>query len=239
MQGVGFRAGARGCSVVGIASVLFLFQGVLMKKLIPFIAIATMAFTGLSAQAQVVQQKAASGVAKAEGALDKGLASQGLKNQGLYGELGLSLLSYKISNHGISAKPIMLRGIVGYDYHPNLAAEAMLGLGLRGGSATGYFGSAYNVSAGTMIGVYAKPRLQLGDMELFGRLGLVNTSSSVRGYTGTDGGAGLSYGAGFSYLTDWASFSNRKISINADYMSYYSGSGVKYTGFTLGAGMKF
>src|SRR3990167_651164 len=146
---------------------LFLFQGVFMKKLIPFIAVATMAFTGLGAQAQVVKQKASSGMAKAEGALDKGLASQGLKNQGLYGELGLSLLSYKISNYGISAKPIMLRGIVGYDYNPQLAAEAMLGLGLRGGGATGYFGSAYNVSAGTMIGVYAKPRLQLGDMEVF------------------------------------------------------------------------
>lgn len=211
-----------------------------MKKLITFIAVTTMALAGTSAQAQAVTKKAASGVGKAEQALDRGLASQGLKSEGLYGELGLSLLSYKISGYGISAKPIMLRGMVGYDYHPNLAAEAMVGLGLSNGSATGYYGTAYNVSAGTMIGAYAKPRLRLGDgLEVFGRLGLVNTSSSVRGYSGTDSGAGLSYGAGLKYLTNWSSFSQRKISIAADYMSYYSGSGVKYTGFTLGAGMAF
>ena len=32
---------------------------------------------------------------------------------------------------------------------------------------------------------------------------------------------------------------NRDVSLNADYMSYYSGSGLKYTGFTVGAGLQF
>lgn len=31
----------------------------------------------------------------------------------------------------------------------------------------------------------------------------------------------------------------RDISINADHMSYYCGSGLKYTGLTVGAGMQF
>ena len=211
-----------------------------MKTIVSLIAAAAMGLLSVSAQAQAVEKKAASGAAKAEGYVGKGLGKAGLANQGLYGELGLSLLSYKISDYGISAKPIMLRAIAGYDFHPNLAIEAMLGLGLRGANGVGYYGSAYSVSAGTMLGAYAKPRLQVGNtLEVFGRLGLVNTSSSVGGYSGTDGGAGLSYGAGFNFKPGWTSFGNREVSINGDYMSYYNGSGVKYTGFTVGAGMAF
>ena len=78
-----------------------------------------------AASAQTVQKKASAGAAKGEAYVEKSLASQGLDGQ-VYGELGLSFLHYKIARAGISAKPIMLRGIVGYDYHPNLAAEAML-----------------------------------------------------------------------------------------------------------------
>lgn len=211
-----------------------------MKIVLSLVAVATTAVFSVSAHAQAVEKKAASGVAKAETSVGNGLDKAGLANQGLYAEMGLSLLNYKISGAGISAKPIMLRAIAGYDFHPNLALEAMLGLGLRGANSVGHYGNAYHVSAGTMIGAYAKPRLQVGNtLEIFGRLGLTNTSSSVGGYTGTDGGAGLSYGAGFSFKPGWTSFGNRQIAINGDYMSYYSHSGVKYTGFTIGAGMPF
>jgi hypothetical protein len=210
-----------------------------MKKIIPLLALSALALTSLGAQAQTVEKKAASGVAKGETYVAKGLTSAGFNNQDLYGELGLSLLSYKISGYGISSRPVMVRAIAGYDFHPNLAVEAMLGLGLGGSTGVGYHGSAYNVSAGTMIGAYAKPRIGLGDIEVFGRVGVTNTSSSVRGYGGTDGGASLSYGAGLKYMTQWAAMGNRDVSLNADYMSYYSGSGLKYTGFTIGAGLQF
>ena len=210
-----------------------------MKKMITLLAVATLSLTTLSAQAQTAEKKAASGVAKGEGYVSKGLKAAGLDNHELYGELGLSLLSYKVSTYGISSRPVMVRAIAGYDFHPNLALEAMLGLGLGGRSGVGYYGSTYNVSAGTMLGVYAKPRITMGDIEVFGRLGLTNTSSSVRGYNGTDGGASFSYGAGVKYMTQWAAMDNREISINVDYMSYYSGSGLKYTGLTVGAGMQF
>lgn len=210
-----------------------------MKKIASLLALTALSLTTLCAQAQTAEKKAASGVAKGSGYVSKGLQSAGFNNQDLYGELGLSLLNYKISNYGISSRPVMVRAIAGYDFHPNLAVEAMLGLGLGGSTGVGYYGSAYNVSAGTMIGAYAKPRVNLGDIELFGRVGLTNTSSSVRGYSGTDGGASFSYGAGLRYQTQWAAMGNRDISLTADYMSYYSGSGLKYTGFTLGAGMQF
>lgn len=210
-----------------------------MKKMISLLAFTALGLTALCAQAQTVEKKAASGVAKGEGYVSKGLKPAGFDNQDLYGELGLSLLSYKIASYGISSRPVMIRAIAGYDFHPNLAVEAMLGLGLGGSRGVGYYGSGYNVSAGTMIGAYAKPRITLGDIELFGRVGLTNTSSSVRGYAGTDGGASFSYGAGLRYLTQWAAMGNRNVSINGDYMSYYSGSGLKYTGLTIGAGLQF
>ncbi|HEY9095216.1 MAG TPA: hypothetical protein VIN35_05685 [Hydrogenophaga sp.] len=210
-----------------------------MKKIATLLACTLVGLTTLNAQAESVENKAAAGVAKGENHVAKGLNAAGFDSHDFYGELGLSILSYKISSYGISSRPIMLRAIAGYDFHPNLAVEGMLGLGLRGSHGVGYYGSTYNVSAGSMIGAYLKPRMGLGDVELFGRLGLTNTSSSVRGYTGTDGGASFSYGAGLRYQTQWAAMGNRDVSINADYMSYYSGSGLKYTGFTIGAGLKF
>ncbi|WP_066260452.1 hypothetical protein [Hydrogenophaga flava] len=210
-----------------------------MQTTTKLVALGAMAVMTCATSAQTVQKKASAGAAKGEAYVEKGLASQGLDGQ-VYGELGLSFLNYKISRAGISAKPIMLRAVAGYDYHPNLAAEAMLGLGLRGADAVGPWGTAYSVSAGTLLGAYAKPRLRIGgETEFFARLGIANAGTSVGGYTGTDGGAGLSYGLGFKTVTPWKSFGNRPVSVAADYMTYYSGSGVKLTGFTLGAGMSF
>lgn len=208
-------------------------------KPMKLVALGAMLALSFAASAQTVQKKAAGSVAKGETYVEKGLASQGLDGQ-VYGEAGLSFLSYKIARVGISAKPIMLRVVAGFDYHPNLAAEAMLGQGLHGTDTLGPFGATYSVRAGTLLGAYAKPRLRLGDeTEIFARLGVANAGTSVGGYHGTDGGAGLSYGLGFKTATPWKSFGNRPVSIAADYMTYYSGSGVKYTGITIGAGMRF
>lgn len=211
-----------------------------MHRLIASALVLSTSLCAATASAQAVQKKAAAGAAKAEKAIDQGLQSQGLKNAGLYGELGLSLLDYRISGSGISGKPVALRAVVGYDYHPLLAAEGMLGFGLRGFSGTGIYGSPYRVSAGTMIGVYAKPRLIIGEgSEIFARVGIASTGASVGGYTGTDSGAGLSYGVGVKMQTPWRSFGQRPISVSGDYMSYYSGSGVRFSGITIGAGMAF
>lgn len=217
------------------------FREFSMQSMMKLIALGVMATMSCAASAQTVQKKAASGMAKGETYVDKGVASQGLTDK-VYGELGLSLMSYKIARYGISGRPMMLRAVAGYDHDPMLAIEAMLGLGLRGADGVGYgvYGAGYSVSAGTMIGAYAKPRLRIGGTtEIFGRLGIAHTGSSVRGYTGTDSGASLSYGLGFKTQTGLSSFGNRPISVSGDYMSYYSGNGVKYTGFTVGAGMAF
>lgn len=207
------------------------------KKLI---ALGVMGLMSCAASAQTVQKKAATGVAKAEAQVDRGLQAAGLGQDPLYGELGLGFMSYKISRYGISGKPIIARAVAGYDYHPNLAVEGMLGLGMNDVDAYGPFGSAYSVRAGTLLGVYAKPRLRMGgETELFARIGVVHAGTRVSGYTGTDGGGSLSYGLGFKTVTPWNSFGNRPVSVAVDYMSYYSGSGVKFTGITVAAGMSF
>jgi len=205
-------------------------------------SVACMAIASMSAavSAQTAQQRAASGAAQAEAHTERGLNAAGLSGYPLYGEVGLGLLSYKISRIGVSARPVIARAVVGYDLHPMLAIEGMLGFGLGGAGISGVYGTAYNLSTGTLFGAYAKPRLRIGgETEVFGRLGFANTGSSVRGYTGTTSGAGLSYGLGFKTGTGLTSLGNRPISVSADYMSYYSGSGVKFNGFTVSAGMRF
>ncbi|MFN3495464.1 MAG: hypothetical protein ACK40L_13265 [Hydrogenophaga sp.] len=132
-----------------------------MNKRMLLVAAMAIGLSGTNAHAQAVQEKARAGAAKTESLLDQELSAQGLKNQGLYGEAGLGFLSYKISRIGFSSRPMVLRGIVGYDLYPNLAVEAMLGTGLSGGSGTGLYGTAYRASTGAMLGAYAKPRLQL------------------------------------------------------------------------------
>ncbi len=211
-----------------------------MTSVIKSIACVAIVAMGTSAHAQTAQDRASRGAAQAEKHTERGLQAAGFAGHPLYAELGLGLLSYKISRIGVSARPIIARGIVGYDLHPMLAVEGMLGLGLAGTGISGPYGTAYSLSTGALFGAYAKPRLRIGgDTEIFARLGFANTGTSVRGYAGTTSGAGLSYGAGFKTQTGMSSFGGRPITVSADYMSYYSGSGVKFNGFTVSAGMSF
>src|SRR5437762_12418435 len=81
-----------------------------------------------------------------------------------YGELGYS--SLKISDSGLSFKPGMLRGIVGYNFHENFAVEGMLGFGVRKDSASVTVnGVPVNVSEkiSSIAGIYVKPKVMIGD----------------------------------------------------------------------------
>lgn len=117
------------------------FFGFIREILMPFtmkpVALGVIATLTCVVSAQTVQKKAASGVAKGDTYVDKGVASQGLTDK-VYGELGLGLMSDKIARYGISGHPMMMRAVAGYDYDPMLAIEAMLGLGLRGTHGVGY-----------------------------------------------------------------------------------------------------
>jgi len=61
--------------------------------------------------------------------LATGVQAQANTTSPWYGELGYTSLKY--SDGTDSLKPGMLRGLVGYGFHPNLAVEGMLGLGIK------------------------------------------------------------------------------------------------------------
>lgn len=152
---------------------------------------------------------------------------------GMYGELGWTNIAYKDSGYNI--EPSMLRAIVGVDVHPNLAVEGMLGFGISDDTVT-IRGVNVKTEIDNAWGVFLKPKTAVTpDLDLFARLGYVKAkvSASVPGYSASDSGGDMAYGLGLSYkLSD-------KMSLNADYMSYYNKNDVKGTGFTVGLGIRF
>jgi opacity protein-like surface antigen len=158
-------------------------------------------------------------------------------NSPVYAEVGYSALKYKEDDGQLSAsfKPGALRGIVGYEVSPNLAVEGMLAFGVKN-DTTNFMNVNVKGELQNAYGVYVKPKIKVGDnLELFGRLGWTHAKikASAQGFSISDNGSDVSYGAGLSY-----SFS-RNTYVSADYMNYYDKEGVKIDGFTVGIGFKF
>jgi hypothetical protein len=150
-----------------------------------------------------------------------------------YAEIGYSLISYK--EPGFTASPTAIRGIIGYEISPNLAAEAMLGFGAADSTQT-IQGLNVAFSIGTMSGVYLKPKIALSDdFEIFGRFGYAKSGAeaSVVGYTLTSSGDDFSYGGGAKFRL------TQNTDAVIDYMSYYDKNSVTAKGFTFGLGFKF
>jgi opacity protein-like surface antigen len=158
-----------------------------------------------------------------------------------YGELGYTQL--KISESGLSVKPGMLRGILGYNFGENLALEGMLGFGVRKDNANGVFtGVPVNIEGDVrhMVGIYVKPKVVLGNaFELFGRLGYTDTrlrtTASVAGFRGseTSSGSDWSYGLGGNFNIAPRAY------VGLDYMRYYKKNDVKLDGVTVSVGYRF
>lgn len=154
------------------------------------------------------------------------LSATALHAQGLHGEIGYSSLNLKTAAAGKrpSTRENLLRGTVGYEVHPQVAIEAMLGLGIGGGTPK------INHTAG----VFVKPKL-LGfgeQLELFGRLGYAHTKVTTANGT-TEKSGSLAYGLGASYRF------NDLASVNLDYMTYRKKGGVTVGGVTAGVGIRF
>lgn len=154
---------------------------------------------------------------------------------GLYGELGVT--SVKYSYAGYSITPKVLRGVLGYELHPNVAIEGMVGLGVSDGSTT-FSGVKLVGEVDHMMGLYVKPKVAVSpDLELFARVGFMRSkvtgSAPSFGVTGSATESDASYGLGARY-----SFS-KTTALVVDYMSYYSKDGEKANGLTIGLGFKF
>lgn len=117
-------------------------------------------------------------------------AQQSPATSPLYGELGYSWT--QIHGNGFNATPGAVRGIVGYNLHPNLAVEGMV----EGG--TGHDAdNGVSAKLRSSYGVFAKPKYVIGNTELFARVGWARTSLNLS--TGNMSSNNFAYGVGVKY----------------------------------------
>lgn len=157
----------------------------------------------------------------------------GMRMGSAYGELGIS--QFDISGGGFSAEPLVLRGIVGAELHPYVAAEAMLGFGIKDDDAS-VAGLPIDVEVKHTWGLFAKPKIMLGErVELYGRLGYARTKveTSGLGLSSSDTEGDLAYGLGANFNI------NQRTYAGLDWMQYYDKGGRKADGLTLSVGMRF
>lgn len=195
-----------------------------MKKAATLVAVSLLALAG-TAQAQ--QSRMTSGGASP-----------------LYGELGYTHLDASGTFNGanIGGHPGMIRGIVGYDLHPNAAIEGMLGIGIRDADNDGQvLGLNYNTNfrVRSTLGVFAKPKIDFGNVEVFGRLGYAQTRLRTNLVTGlgssgsntSDGDVAYGLGANWRF--------NPKMYAGLDVMRYYDRGTTEIEGVTLSVGTRW
>lgn len=153
-------------------------------------------------------------------------ASAQATNDGYFGEIAYTSTTFKVDGLSGDWKPAALRGTFGKGLNDNFAVEGMLLLGTTDSSNLGV-----NIKLSSGAGIYIKPRVQIGDLELFARLGWANINSTVANKDARDNGG--SYGIGASY-----SFT-KSVSLNVDYMSFNNSNGSKIDGTSVGIGFKF
>lgn len=148
----------------------------------------------------------------------------------LYGELGYSFLNVKENTTGFDATPQALRGIIGYNFHPYFAGEAMLAIGTSSDSDLGVDAKVQNA-----FGLFLKPKYDFNNFEVFGRLGWARTKTrlSIPGFTASGSDNDFAYGVGVNY-----SF-NPKMYVGADYMRLLDKDGAKVGGWTISFGYRF
>lgn len=142
---------------------------------------------------------------------------------GLYGEIGYSDLDLKVAGSRTSSER-MVRNVVGYELHPQLSVEGMLGQGTGGGAP----------KVNQMMGVFVRPKiLGLGnDFEVTGRLGYARTKVTKADGT-TDRAGSFAYGIGASYRV------HPNVVLTLDEMRYRKKDGVTVQGLTAGVGISF
>lgn len=142
---------------------------------------------------------------------------------------------------GLKYKPRTVAAIVGYNVHPNLAVEGMLGLNASKGTAT-----IRDVDSGQLVstslkytstvGVFIKPRVAINnEAEVFARLGYVQSRAKATAGTTTltDTDEDFAYGLGANYNFD------KNLYATLGYMVYYKKDDVKSSGFNVGVGYRF
>lgn len=152
-------------------------------------------------------------------------AQQAPATSPVYGELGYSWT--QIHGSGIKATPGAVRGILGYDLHPNLAVEGMVE-GDTGHDTDNGVSAKLNSS----YGLFVKPKYDFGNAEVFGRVGWAHTNVNLS-TTGDVSSSDFAYGAGVKYNI------TQRVNVGLDYTRLADKNGVKVDGVTLGVGYRF
>lgn len=140
---------------------------------------------------------------------------------------------------------------LGYGAHENLAIEVMAGTSFSDLRRSYYYDDGSYEKAKLeltwMVGVYLRPRLKLGDAEIFARVGYTQLEADLK-YSYYDGSQSdsesikdddgdISFGAGVGY-----SFT-KQLYAQVDYMRYYDkksgGVSLKIGGPSISVGYKF
>ncbi|HET8747528.1 MAG TPA: porin family protein [Ramlibacter sp.] len=168
-------------------------------------------------------------------------AAQAQTRAPLYGEIGYSFLEVK--DEGFKANPQAIRGIVGYEFHPNVAVEGMLMFGTTEDGETvndPFLGPVdLDVKVRNAFGLFVKPKMDFGNIEAFGRLGWARTklraTASVPGASasGSDSDSSLAFGVGANYRF------NPRMSVGLDWMRYNKDGSTKVQGWTVNFGYRF
>ncbi len=149
----------------------------------------------------------------------------------------------KFEGEEVSITPKIVRGILGYEAHPNLAVEAILGFGVSDGTRT-VEGVSAKLSIDNMLGLAIRPKIDLTpEFEVFARAGVARVkqsakleakdASDVYSISASETETNPIFGLGAAYKV------NASVSIVADYMSYYDKHNVTGKGFSLGVRYRF
>jgi opacity protein-like surface antigen len=167
-------------------------------------------------------------VAAASMVLVLGSAQAQTAGSRLYGELGYSFL--EMTDFGAKANPQALRGIVGYDFHPNLAAEGMLAFGTASDNA-----GPLDLKLKHAFGLFVKPKYTWNNAEVFARLGWAHTQVRASRPLGssTDSDDDFAFGVGANYNF------NPRMYAGIDWMRYTKQDHLKVQGVTVNFGYRF
>jgi opacity protein-like surface antigen len=152
----------------------------------------------------------------------------------MYGELGYSFLSVKDNSIGVDANPQALRGIIGYNIHRYFAVEGMLTLGTSSDNFN-IGGIDGKVKVSNSFGIFLKPKYDINNFEVFGRLGWARTKLKVSALGVSDSGSDndLAYGIGVNYNF------NPRTYVGIDYTRLLDKNDTKIGGVTVSVGYRF
>lgn len=160
----------------------------------------------------------------------------------LYGQVGYSMLNWKLTNvnGNFSGDVDQLSAYIGYELNPNLAIEGLLGMGLTEKNIAN--SSTVKTKINNTYGVFVKPKANLGEaLSVHARLGYTSTDIAASDNTKLTF-SGLAYGVGASYAL------SKAVNVSVAYDVYgkdfssspaFTTSSSELTGYTISVGYKF